>query len=102
MWCRGTSAIAVLAVLALGGCQSEVSRDLAVCQNEVLRFYPSYYAAKPDSPGSQFVIGCMATKGHAFSTVPTDCNGKLPMPVQPACYVSPSWWSRVGERGRGG
>jgi hypothetical protein len=48
-------------------------------------------ADDPDNPKSQFIIGCMATKGYDFSVVPSDCDSRYPFPTQAGCYVPNSW-----------
>jgi len=94
--------VILLAAIALGACLPDRAKDMAVCQAEALRFYPSYFADKHDSPGSRYVIACMAIKGHEFTTLPVDCNSRYPMPTQPACYTPNGWFAWMVEQIRRG
>ena len=67
------------------------AKDVAACQIEAERFYQTYHAINPDDPSSQYIIGCMATKGYDFTILPVDCNSQHPLPTQPACYAPNSW-----------
>jgi len=83
----------LLIALALGGCLPDRSKDMAACENEASRFFQTYKAVDPDSPSSQYIIQCMATKGYDFSIAPSDCDSKHPLPLQPACYTPENWFA---------
>ena len=90
---------AVLPVaLTLAGCLPDRAADMAACQAEAARFYPSFRVVDPDDPGSRFIIGCMATKGYDFSVTLPGCSSAHPLPTQAACYTSGSWVEWMAER----
>ena len=73
-------ALALLALISLGGCLPDNAKDVAACRAEADRFYQGYIAVDVDSPRSQYIIGCMAAKGYDFTVTPDDCNSQHPMP----------------------
>jgi hypothetical protein len=73
---------------------------MAGCQTEAERFYPMYQAINPDDPSSQYIIGCMASKGYDFTVVPSDCNSSRSLPTQAACYQSRGLIARLLDRFR--
>ena len=81
----------VLLLMILGGCLPDREKELAVCRTEADHFFEANIADDPDNPKSQFIIGCMATKGYDFSVVPSDCDSRYPFPTQAGCYVPNSW-----------
>jgi hypothetical protein len=76
----------VLGTISLSGCGSDPSADLTTCQESADRFFPGYQAANVDSPRSQFIIGCMASKSHQFYFLRDGCDTKRPLITQPSCY----------------
>ena len=71
---------------------------MAVCQSEVMRFYPTYMASNLDDPGTRYIIGCMAAKGYQFEVAAADCNSRYPLPTQPACYTPQGWLAGLIDR----
>jgi hypothetical protein len=88
------------AAIVLAGCSPDRARDLAACRAEADHFYQGYQAVDVDNPRSQYIIGCMATKGYNFDILPADCDSRHPLPVQPACYTSNSWLAWIVDQFR--
>jgi hypothetical protein len=93
------AAVLILAI-GLGGCSPDRAKDMASCQTEAERFYPTYQAVNPDDPSSRYIIGCMATKGYVFTVTPSDCNSNRSLPTQAACYQPHGWAARMFDRFR--
>jgi hypothetical protein len=91
-------AIVLLLAIGLGGCLPDRAKDMAGCQTEVERFYPTYEAIHPDDPSSRYIIECMAAKGYDFTVMPSDCNSSRSLPTQPECYQSQNWATRMLDR----
>jgi hypothetical protein len=95
-------AIALLAVITLGGCLPDQSKEIAACRLEADRFFQGYTTSDVDNPRSKYIIACMAAKGYDFDIAPADCDSRHPLPTQPTCYTPSSWldwvigrlWSR--------
>jgi hypothetical protein len=83
-WTLG--AAVTLMSLALSGCGPDPSAELNICQENADRFFPAYEKASVDSPRSQFIIGCMASKNYHFNFLLAGCDTKLPIITQPSCY----------------
>lgn len=90
----------VLLPMILGGCLPDREKELAVCRTEADHFFEANIADNPDNPKSQFIIGCMATKGYDFSVVPSDCDSRYPFPTQSDCYVPNSWLDWIVDKFR--
>jgi hypothetical protein len=93
-------AAVLLAAIVLAGCLPDQAKDMAVCQSEVMRFYPTYVASNPDDPGTRYIIGCMAAKGYDFEVAAADCDSRYPLPTQAACYRPQGWLARVIDQFR--
>ena len=89
------SSAVILIALTLGGCLPDRAIVLAACDKDAGRFYATYKAINPDDPSSQYIIGCMATKGYDFTVAPKDCDGRHPMPRQATCYVPSGWFDWI-------
>jgi len=81
----------LLTLLILQGCVPDQARSMDACRAEAEHFYHLYNAVDPKDPSSQFIIACMAAKGYEFATALEDCDGRYPLPTQPACYVPNGW-----------
>lgn len=81
--------IAAMCLLSLGaaGCGPDRGQAVAACEGEADRFYPGI-ARDVNSPRSQFVIGCMGSKGFAFDFEAAQCDSRHPMSSQAECYRS--------------
>jgi hypothetical protein len=77
--------------ISLTGWQSDKAKDLEDCRTDAERFYHLYDAIDPADPSSQYIIGCMATKGYAFTTSSTGCDTRYPLPTQATCYAPSGW-----------
>jgi hypothetical protein len=84
-------ALALLAVLSLGGCLPNQAKDVVDCQTEASRFYQTYHAVDVSDPSSQYIIACMDSKGYDFTVLPADCDSHHPLPTQAACYTPSNW-----------
>jgi hypothetical protein len=88
----------LLLVITLGGCFPDQAKDVAACRTEADHFYQGYNAADVDNPRSQYIIGCMATKGYDFTIAPEDCDSRHPLPTQPACYTPSGWLAWINNK----
>lgn len=93
--------LVVVLLMSLGGCLPDREKDLAACRIEADHFFQAATADDPDDPKSQFIIGCMTTKGYDFSVVPPDCDSRYPFPSQPACYAPSRWLDWMIDNFRG-
>ena len=64
------------------------------------RYFGGYRAFDVSSPRSQFIIGCMATKGYVFDFTPADCDSHYPLPTQPTCYAADNWLDWIIDKFR--
>ena len=91
-------AVVLFAALTLAGCIPDQAGNMATCQAEVARFYPTYVASNFDDPGTRYIIGCMAAKGYDLEVTAADCDSHYPLPVQAACYAPHGWLAGVIDR----
>lgn len=95
-----TRIFVVLLLMSLGGCLPDRNASLAACRMEANRFFRTDIAVDPDDIKSQYIIGCMATKGYDFTVLPTNCDSRYPFPTQPACYTPTNWLDWIVDKFR--
>jgi hypothetical protein len=89
-----------LVLVGLAGCGPDQAKDVAACQSEADRFYPTYRANDLREPSSQYIVACMGAKGYDFTIVPTDCDSRRPLPTQATCYTPSHWFAGMLDRFR--
>jgi hypothetical protein len=83
--------LGLLMAISLTDWVPDKTRDMEVCRIEAERFYHMYNAVDPNDPSSQYVIGCMATKGYEFAPFAKACDTRYPLPTQVTCYTPSGW-----------
>ena len=90
----------LLLALALAGCLPDQGKDVAACEAESRRFFPTFRTADPDDPASRYIVECMAAKGYEFDVDQADCNSAHVLSTQGACYVPQNWLAQVYDQAR--
>ena len=88
----------LLMAISLGGCLPNQGKAMEVCRSEAERFYHMYNAVNPDDPSSQYIMGCMASKGYHFTILPADCDSRYPLATQSTCYEPNNWLGWIVDR----
>jgi hypothetical protein len=81
----------VLAAAALNGRSKDKAADMSACIVQADSFFGDLRAFDVESPRSQFIIGCMASKGYAFDIAPAACDSHRPLAAQSSCYSADDW-----------
>jgi hypothetical protein len=83
--------IPLIFAVTLTGCVQSKEEDMKACVVQADHFFGEYGAFDFRSPRSQFIIGCMITKGYDFDITPDDCDSHHPLPSQTTCYSASGW-----------